>query len=63
MMGRSLMQELLEILGARLVEIQSRWQNEHLQRVGFTAEEVCHLVEALFEETELRQAVLQSVRQ
>ena len=57
------MQEVLEILGARLVEIQSKWQNGHLQRVGFTAEEVCHLVEALFEDTDLRQAVLQSVRQ
>jgi hypothetical protein len=38
------LQTVLFIMGARLAEINSKWDDGSLQRVGLTAEEVMHLV-------------------
>lgn len=51
-------QELLELMGARLVEIKEWWEDGQLSAAGFSAEEIKHLVRALFEETDLREQVL-----
>ncbi len=55
------MQELLELMDVRLVEIQDRWQSGRLQTYGFEGQEVVHLVRALFEDTEGRRRVLHIV--
>ncbi|KAL4425306.1 hypothetical protein ABPG75_009322 [Micractinium tetrahymenae] len=52
------LRELCELLDIRLVEIRQRWQDGRLQAIGFSAEEVGHLVCALFEETDLRRDFL-----
>ncbi|KAL0042877.1 hypothetical protein WJX79_002164, partial [Trebouxia sp. C0005] len=55
------LQELLELMDVRLVEIQDRWQSGRLQTCGFQGQEVVHLVRALFEDTEGRRRVLHIV--
>ncbi|DBA76382.1 TPA: hypothetical protein ACH3X1_010090 [Trebouxia sp. C0004] len=55
------LQELLELMDVRLVEIQDRWQSGRLQTCGFEGQEVVHLVRALFEDTEGRRRVLHIV--
>ncbi|KAL4418799.1 hypothetical protein ABPG77_010208 [Micractinium sp. CCAP 211/92] len=52
------LRELCELLDIRLVEIRQRWQDGRLQAIGFSAEEVAHLVCALFEDTDLRRDFL-----
>ena len=48
----------MAILGARLVDIREWWGNGRLRAHGLSAQEVSHLIEALFEDTDLRQEVL-----
>ncbi len=55
------MQELLWVLGARMKEIQGRWEARWLQRAGFTRAEVTHLISAIFEDTDLRKQVLSAI--
>ncbi|KAL3153383.1 hypothetical protein ABBQ38_011722 [Trebouxia sp. C0009 RCD-2024] len=55
------LQELLELMDVRLVEIEDRWESGRLQTCGFESQEVIHLVKALFEDTEMRRRVLHIV--
>ena len=55
------LQELLELMDVRLVEIEDRWESGRLQTCGFEGQEVLHLVKALFEDTEGRRRVLHVV--
>ena len=55
------LQAILEIMSARLGAIRSMWEEEKLKRKGLTASEVVHLIRALFEETDLRDAVIADV--
>lgn len=57
-----MVQEIIEILSARLVDIQQRWQSGRLQQLGFTEAETVHLIVALFEDTDLRQTVIRGIR-
>lgn len=52
------LRELSELLDIRLVEIRRRWQDGRLQAIGFSAQEVAHLVRSLFESTDLRRDFL-----
>ena len=54
-------QEVLWVMRARLAQIEERWVDGRLRRGGLDADEVCHLVCALFEDTELRREVLAKV--
>ncbi len=54
-------QEVLWVMGARLAHIEEHWASGRLQRAGLGAREVAHLVEALFEDTEPRRALLQQL--
>ncbi|EIE23685.1 hypothetical protein COCSUDRAFT_63210 [Coccomyxa subellipsoidea C-169] len=56
------LREVLFVMGARLLEIDQRWKDGGLERAGLTADEVVHLIEALFEDTDLRSEVLQHIR-
>ncbi|KAK9905917.1 hypothetical protein WJX75_008898 [Coccomyxa subellipsoidea] len=56
------LREVLFVMGARLVEIDEKWKHGGLQRAGLTSNDVVHLIEALFEDTDLRRTVLQHVR-
>ncbi|KAK9823988.1 hypothetical protein WJX72_006819 [[Myrmecia] bisecta] len=55
------LQAVLRLVDMRLVEIQRAWQDGRLQQAGLGAAEACHLVEALFEDTDLRREVLNSM--
>ncbi|PRW33925.1 centromere kinetochore zw10-like protein [Chlorella sorokiniana] len=57
------LRELCELLDIRMVEIRQRWQEGRLQAIGFSADEVAHLVLALFEDTDLRRDFLRSLEQ
>ncbi|KAI7835683.1 hypothetical protein COHA_010422 [Chlorella ohadii] len=57
------LRELCELLDIRMVEIRQRWQEGRLQAIGFSADEVSHLVLALFEDTDLRRDFLRSLEQ
>lgn len=52
------MQELLELLDIRLVEIRRRWGEGRLSALGFSAAEVSHLVRGLFDHSDLRRDFL-----
>ena len=52
---------LLEILAARLADIREWWDAGVLSERGLTAPEVCHLITALFENTQTRKQVLEHV--
>ena len=52
------LRELSELLDIRMVQIRQRWQEGRLPALGFSAEEVAHLVLALFEDTDLRRDFL-----
>lgn len=54
-------QELLELMDVRLVEIEDRWESGRLQTCGFESQEVIHVVKALFEDTDMRRHVLHVV--
>ncbi len=56
------MQVLVELLSVRLAEIQSRWRAGELQACGVSRAEAQHLVEALFEDTDARQAALHDIQ-
>lgn len=56
------MQVSIELLSARLAEIQSRWRAGELQAAGIRRAEAQHLVEALFEDTDARQAALHDIQ-
>ncbi|KAK9824037.1 hypothetical protein WJX72_007197 [[Myrmecia] bisecta] len=55
------LQAVLRLMDMRLVEIQRAWQDDRLQQAGLSVAEACHLVEALFEDTDLRREVLNSM--
>ena len=55
------LQELLELMDVRLVEIDDRWKSGKLQACGFSSQEVIHVVRALFEDTDMRRQVLHTV--
>lgn len=55
------LQELLELMDVRLVEIDDRWESGRLQACGFSNQEVIHVVRALFEDTDMRRRVLHNV--
>lgn len=55
------MQELLDLMNARLVDIEDRWGSGRLQACKFESGEVLHLIRALFEDTEMRRHVLHYV--
>ena len=57
----SWVQELLELMDVRLVEIDDRWESGRLQACGFSSQEVIHVVKALFEDTDMRRRVLHNV--
>lgn len=42
-----LLQEVLFVMGARLVEIDEKWKHGGLQRAGLTSNDVVHLVSIL----------------
>lgn len=52
------MQELLELLDIRLVEIRRRWGEGRLPALGFSSREVAHVVRALFDHSDLRRDFL-----
>ena len=47
---------------ARLASFRERWGSGDLQARGFTRAEVLHLVEALFEDTDVRRDVCAFLR-
>jgi len=53
---------VLVILDARLAAIKELWQSGKLKSVGIMADQAEHLVRALFEHNENRQAVLDAIR-
>ena len=53
---------LVELLEARLASFRERWGSGDLQARGFTRTEVLHLVEALFEDTDVRRDVCAFLR-
>lgn len=55
------MQELLELMNARLVDFEDRWGSGRLQACNFDGTEVVHLIHALFEDTDMRRQVLHYV--
>ncbi|CAL8471952.1 g11494 [Coccomyxa elongata] len=56
------LREVLFVMGARLVQIDERWKDGGLQKAGLSSDEVVHLIEALFEDTDLRREVLHNIR-
>ena len=52
---------MLEILSARLADIREWWDAGVLSERGLTAPEVCHLITALFENTQTRKQVLEHI--
>lgn len=57
------LQVLLEVLNARLADIQEWWATGALQSRGFGAPQTSHLIRALFEPTELRAQVLAQIEE
>ncbi len=59
----SSVQELLELLDIRLMEIRRRWAEGRLPALGFSAAEVAHVVRALFDHSDLRRDFLEQLEE
>jgi hypothetical protein len=55
-------QEVLDLMTARLAVFRERWESGRLPALGFTRRQAIHLVEALFEDTDLRRSTLAALR-
>ncbi len=56
------LRKLLELLDTGLRETVVAWEKRRLQAVGFTADEVVHLLCALFEPSEYRRDAIARIR-
>lgn len=60
--ARHILQVVLVLLDARLAAIKELWQSGKLRSVGIDADQAEHLIRALFEHNDNRQAVLIAIR-